>query len=124
MFPGGNPTARKLIETVFEPADVTWRALGTLPASGLALRKRYGLFNAQVRFSLSAQESKDPPGCRCGDVITGRCAPGECKLFARACTPVYPVGPCMVSSEGTCQAWFKYRRRIVAQAPRIAEVYP
>ncbi|NNF37252.1 MAG: hydrogenase formation protein HypD, partial [Gemmatimonadetes bacterium] len=56
------------------------------------------------------------PGCRCGDVITGRCLPPECPLFGRVCTPVYPVGPCMVSSEGSCQAHFRYRGRTAEAA--------
>jgi len=107
----GNRLAMKLIEQVFEPCDVTWRALGLLPQSGLKLRSRYALFDARVRFQLQSIEALEPPGCRCGEVITGRCAPGDCKLFGKVCTPVYPVGPCMVSSEGTCQAWFKYHRQ-------------
>lgn len=106
----GNRMAMKLMEQVFETVDVPWRALGVLPRSGLALRQRYALFDARVRYALQSMESPEPKGCRCGEVITGRCAPADCRLFAKVCTPIYPVGPCMVSSEGTCQAWFKYRR--------------
>ena len=106
----GNPVAAMLIEQVFEPATVRWRALGELPASGLKLRPDYACFDARLRFDLVSQETPEPKGCRCGDVITGRCTPADCGLFGRVCTPIYPVGPCMVSSEGTCQAWFKYRR--------------
>lgn len=110
VSPRGNRVAQMMIDHVFQPADVVWRALGVLPQSGLVLRPRYALFDARVRFELRRMESPEPAGCRCGDVITGRCKPGDCKLFGSACTPVYPVGPCMVSSEGACQAWFKYHR--------------
>jgi len=106
----GNRVAAMLIEHVFETATVTWRALGALPASGLKLRQTYARFDARIRFELTPQESPEPKGCRCGEVITGRCTPAECALFGKTCTPIYPVGPCMVSSEGTCQAWFKYHR--------------
>jgi hydrogenase expression/formation protein HypD len=106
----GNRMAVKLMDQVFEPADVVWRALGVLPGSGLRLRSRYALFDARVRFELVSQESPEPLGCRCGEVVTGRCTPADCRLFGAVCTPIYPIGPCMVSSEGTCQAWFKYHR--------------
>lgn len=111
----GNAAARAMVERVFEPTDVAWRALGVLPGSGLRLRPRYALYDARVRFDLKAAEPPEPPGCRCGDVITGRCTPEQCRLFARVCTPVDPVGPCMVSSEGSCQAFFKYQRRAAAR---------
>ena len=106
----GNPAARRCMEAVFEPADTVWRAMGTLPASGLALRERYGRFDAVSRFDLTIGEDYDPPGCRCGQVIQGKAEPMECTLFGKECTPTNPVGPCMVSSEGTCAAWFKYGR--------------
>jgi hydrogenase expression/formation protein HypD len=106
----GNRMATNLMNQVFEPVDMCWRALGVLPSSGLALRSRYALFDARVRFGLKTLESPEPAGCRCGEVITGRCSPADCRLFGTVCTPIYPVGPCMVSSEGTCQAWFKYHR--------------
>src|SRR5581483_5186722 len=110
VTPQGNRMACKMVQQVFETADVPWRALGVLKQSGLKIRSRYALFDARVRFELQAMESPEPRGCRCGEVITGRCAPADCLLFGKACTPIYPVGPCMVSSEGTCQAWFKYHR--------------
>jgi hydrogenase expression/formation protein HypD len=110
VSPEGNRMAIKMMELVFEPADVTWRALGDLPGSGLKVRQRYALYDARLRFGLKGVESPEPKGCRCGEVITGRCAPADCKMFGTACTPVYPIGPCMVSSEGACQAWFKYHR--------------
>lgn len=106
----GNPLARALLDRVFETADATWRALGSLPASGLRLRERYARFDAWRRFDLTEGPDYDPPGCRCGEVIQGKLKPSDCALFGTGCTPLRPVGPCMVSSEGTCAAWFKYHR--------------
>jgi hydrogenase expression/formation protein HypD len=106
----GNGTALGLLNEIFEPVSQRWRGLAELPASGLGLREKYSKFDAISRFSLPQIEDVEPKGCRCGDVITGRCSPADCKLFAVACTPVRPLGPCMVSSEGTCSAWFKYGR--------------
>jgi len=114
----GNLAAQGLIDQVFEPADWAWRGLGKLPGSGLAVRARYARYDARHRFALPEPISKEPPGCRCGDVITGRATPPECKLFGVACTPARALGPCMVSSEGSCQAWFKYHRpKISRKAP-------
>jgi len=107
----GNVRAQEALSRVFETADVQWRGVGVIPGSGLVLRKEYARFDAARRFGLKAVDVPEPPGCRCGEVITGLCTPAECALFGHACTPVNPVGPCMVSSEGTCQAWFKYKRR-------------
>ncbi len=106
----GNRRAQALIDKVFVPGDSAWRALGLMPASGLDLRRQYADLNAFERFEITLGEDHDPPGCRCGEVISGKCEPPDCRLFGKVCTPIYPVGPCMVSSEGTCQAWFKYRR--------------
>ncbi len=107
---GGNPAALELLDRVFEPADSIWRALGTIPASGLELRPEYRRFDAFSRFGLTLPEERDISGCRCGEVITGKAEPAECGLFGKSCTPVEPVGPCMVSSEGACRAWYRYRR--------------
>jgi len=114
--PEGNRVAQRLLDQVFYVADTPWRMLGVLPDSGLELRSEYRRFNALERFGCEYGEDKEPPGCRCGEVITGRIEPVECPLFANACTPVNPIGPCMVSSEGTCRAWFKYRRHEMARA--------
>lgn len=108
--PEGNPTAAALIEEVFEPADSFWRGIGNLPLTGLKLRDRYMRFEAAVSFPVNTIDSKEPPGCRCGDVLKGILKPFECRLFAGACTPENPVGPCMVSSEGSCAAYYKYER--------------
>jgi len=106
----GNRTALGLLEEVFQPVEATWRSIGAIPASGLALRERYAAYDATKRFDLPAVESYEPAGCRCGDVICGRCEPADCALFGNSCTPASPVGPCMVSSEGACAAAYKYGR--------------
>lgn len=106
----GNAIAKAMVEKVFEPGDSAWRALGVMEKSGLDLREEYVAFDAFRKFDLVLGEDHEPAGCRCGEVITGRCDPTDCRLFGAVCTPIYPIGPCMVSSEGSCQAWFKYRR--------------
>jgi len=101
----GNAAARTLLSEVFEPCDGVWRALGRVPGSGLSLRGEWAHFDAARRFELPEfPDAGDPPGCRCGDVITGRCDPRGCPLFGASCTPRDPVGPCMISSEGACAA--------------------
>ncbi len=108
--PEGNRVAQAIIAKVFEPAPAKWRALGEIAGSGLRVRDAYAQFDAVRRFGLVAGDAPEPAGCRCGEVITGRCTPADCGLFGRKCTPLAPVGPCMVSSEGSCAAWFKYGR--------------
>jgi hydrogenase expression/formation protein HypD len=116
----GNRHAQALIDRVFVPGDSAWRALGVMADSGLDLRPEFAAYDAFERFDLTLGEDHDPPGCRCGEVICGKCHPTDCRLFGTVCTPIYPVGPCMVSSEGTCQAWFKYRRHEIRE-PAPAE---
>ncbi len=108
--PHGNATALQLLDRLFEPTAMRWRGLGAIPDSGLVLREAYAAYDASRRFALSAPDDAEPAGCLCGDVITGRALPSDCRLFGTACTPIRPIGPCMVSGEGTCQAWFKYNR--------------
>ena len=105
----GNPVARQLCARVFEPADATGRGLGALPASGLRIRDDFAAFDAARRFPVDIEPTREPRGCRCGDILRGVMAPSACPLFGRACTPEHPVGPCMVSSEGSCAAYFRYR---------------
>lgn len=105
----GNPTARRWLENVFVPAPAVWRAMGTIPDSGLELIEPYRHFDAQQRFEITIGPDYDAPGCRCGDVIQGKVQPDECPHFGAGCTPAAPIGPCMVSSEGTCAAWYRYR---------------
>ncbi|MHC4202547.1 MAG: hydrogenase formation protein HypD [Planctomycetota bacterium] len=107
----GNPAARAVMYDVFEPVDAEWRGLGIIPESGLALKGRFSAMDAGKKFEVEVPASREPEGCRCGEVLAGTISPAECGLFARACTPETPVGPCMVSSEGTCAAHFKYGRR-------------
>lgn len=107
---GGNRRAQALMERLLRPVDAIWRGLGPVPASGLGLRPAFAAYDAEVRHGLRVGPGRDAPGCRCGDVICGRLTPPECPLFGRRCTPASPVGPCMVSSEGSCAAWYKYGR--------------
>lgn len=105
----GNPAARALVEQVFEPCDATWRGLGAIPASGLRIRPAFADFDAGKRFDIHPEPTVEPAGCRCGDVLRGRISPAQCPLFDRVCTPEHPIGPCMVSTEGSCAARFRYR---------------
>jgi hydrogenase expression/formation protein HypD len=106
----GNPVAMAFLDRVFEPVDVEWRALGVIPGSGLGFKEEWARFDAARRFSVVFGEDYDPPGCLCGEVIQGKAMPASCPHFAKGCTPMRPIGPCMVSSEGTCAAWHKYGR--------------
>lgn len=106
---GGNPIARQMVERVFEPCDATWRGLGPIPSSGLRIRPSFELFDAAARFDAPVEPTVEPRGCCCGDVLRGHISPPECPLFGKACTPVDPVGPCMVSSEGSCAAYHRFR---------------
>lgn len=110
VTPGGNRAAVALVERVFVPAATAWRAMGVLPDSGLALREEFRHYDAVARFGVPIGPDVAPRGCRCGDVIQGRVNPPACPLFGGACTPIRPVGPCMVSSEGSCAAWYRYGR--------------
>lgn len=104
----GNPTARDLLYEVFEPADAQWRGLGVIPGSGLAFRESYRRFDAREHLPVDVPPAKDDPRCLCAAILTGSRTPDGCGLFGRECTPEDPVGPCMVSSEGTCAAYYKY----------------
>jgi hydrogenase expression/formation protein HypD len=109
--PGGNPEARALMAEVFEPFDAAWRGLGTIPASGLRFRKTYQRLDALGRFGLDAAGTgRDLPGCRCGEVLRGLLRPEDCRLFGKKCLPDSPLGPCMVSYEGSCLIHYKFGR--------------
>jgi hydrogenase expression/formation protein HypD len=108
--PEGNPKALETLHRVFEPCDAEWRGLGWIPGSGLRLREEFREFDAEHRFPLEVEPPRQQAGCRCGDVLKGTVEPEACPLFAKVCTPETPVGPCMVSSEGTCAAVFRYGR--------------
>ena len=104
----GNPTAQAAIAEVFEPCTATWRGLGEIEGSGYRIRDEFAQFDAVKRFDPDVEPTQDPKGCRCGDVLRGVMAPNECPLFRAVCTPENPVGPCMVSSEGSCAAYYRY----------------
>ena len=107
--PEGNPKALEMIRKVFEPRDDWWRGLGILKSSGLGLREEYSDMDAEKTIPVEVEKTREDKGCRCGDVLKGLATPGECKLFDRVCTPLNPVGACMVSNEGACHAWYRYR---------------
>jgi hydrogenase expression/formation protein HypD len=104
----GNRRAQQVMAEVFEPADACWRGIGLIPASGLRIREAYAAHDAGRRFALKTEAAAPPRGCACGEILTGRKTPPECALYKRRCTPMDPVGPCMVSSEGTCAAYYRY----------------
>jgi len=106
----GNSTAVKSIYEVFDKSDSLWRGLGNIPGSGLKLKEKYQLFDAKKHFPVKEINSREPAGCKCGDVLKGIKIPTECRLFSKICRPENPVGPCMVSSEGSCAAYYKYER--------------
>ncbi|WP_236006249.1 hydrogenase formation protein HypD [Paradesulfitobacterium ferrireducens] len=107
----GNRKAWGLVERFFTGDTVKWRGLGEIPESGLVLRPPYARFDASKRFPLTLPASHTPKGCLCGNVLKGKNLPFDCRHFAVSCTPVHPVGPCMVSGEGTCSTYYKYERR-------------
>ncbi|MBM4027090.1 MAG: hydrogenase formation protein HypD [Planctomycetes bacterium] len=107
----GNAAAQRIVTECFEPVDGYWRGVGKIEKSTLGLREKYSHFDAFKRFGLEDGPGPEIPGCRCGEVLCGLSEPLQCPLFGTRCTPQKPVGPCMVSSEGTCAAWFKYGRR-------------
>jgi hydrogenase expression/formation protein HypD len=104
----GNGAALEMMEQVFEAGCASWRGLGEIPASGLKIREEYGGHDARRLFDVDVPESVPPEGCHCGEVIRGVLAPDGCPLFRSVCTPAHPVGPCMVSSEGSCAAYYLY----------------
>jgi hydrogenase expression/formation protein HypD len=115
--PEGNLAAQKILGEVFEPVDTIWRGLGPIPGSGLAIRKEFEAFDAEKAFTVDVSYSREPAGCACGEILRGVKSPADCRLFAGACTPEHPVGPCMVSTEGTCSAHYAYGRRRLKPAP-------
>ena len=106
----GNPKAQAILERVFIPCDTVWRGLGILPGSGLCIRPELSMFDAEKVLNLPMAAGSENPACLCGEVLKGKLAPFDCPLFAGVCTPEEPVGACMVSSEGTCAAAYKYGR--------------
>ncbi len=108
--PDGNVKARELLDEVFELRDDWWRGLGILKASGLGIRDKYVAFDAERMLQVEVEPTREDKGCICGEILKGLKNPRQCKLFAKACIPENPAGPCMVSNEGACQAYYRYNR--------------
>lgn len=106
--PEGNPVAQHVMLQIFEVADAEWRGFGLIPQSGLSLRPEWRHRDALHRFVLEVPPARENPGCRCGDVLRGVIEPLDCPLYGKACTPRRPIGPCMVSAEGACAAYYLY----------------
>ena len=104
----GNPKALKILDQVFRTVDADWRGIGTIPGSGLAIRDAYAAVDAVRAFGIQPKPAVDPKGCACGEILCGMKIPPECPLYKTVCNPMAPVGPCMVSSEGTCAAYYRY----------------
>jgi hydrogenase expression/formation protein HypD len=113
--PEGNPAAVEVMNDVFNPVDVKWRGFPSIPLSGLELSEEYQEYDARRKYEddlaeLKGKEFKEPKGCRCGEVLRGLIRSEECPLFVKVCTPANPIGPCMVSAEGSCNILFKYAK--------------
>jgi hydrogenase expression/formation protein HypD len=113
---GGNPHAQALVERFFLPVDGCWRGLGAIPLSALGLRPEWAHRDAS-RIEVDVPAAREVRGCRCGEVLKGTIDPPECPLFDRTCTPERPLGACMVSSEGTCAAWYRHERLAAGARP-------
>ena len=110
----GNVKAQRLVAEVFElRKEFEWRGLGNIPYSALKINSRYRDYDAEERFKVKLPDPREHPACICGKVIRGVAIPTDCKLFGKVCTPSNPLGSCMVSSEGACAAYFKYRKDLV-----------
>lgn len=110
VTPDGNKLAQALMQELLEPCDPYWRGVGVIPGSGLKLRNEYAPYDAERKFSVTVKQGREHKGCLCGNVIKGSHKPDQCAFFGKDCTPDSPIGPCMVSSEGTCAAYYKYLR--------------
>lgn len=106
--PEGNPKARAMLAQMFAPCDVAWRGVGVIPGSGLAIREEYCRFDALKMMPVEVEPTREHPGCSCGEILKGKMQPSDCALFGKLCTPENPVGACMVSSEGSCAAAYRY----------------
>lgn len=104
----GSLEAQRLMDELMEPCDSEWRGLGVIADSGLKLRQEWQAYDARKKYQMPKMEGKSNPACRCGDVLQGKCKPWDCKVFGKGCTPLHPIGACMVSNEGACSAYFQY----------------
>jgi hydrogenase expression/formation protein HypD len=105
----GNPQALRLMDQVFEIGDADWRGIGMVPASGLRINRNFRQFDAATIFDIKIYPADEPSGCQCGSILRGVSTPIDCGLFGSTCTPEHPIGPCMVSAEGACAAYYQYR---------------
>ena len=108
VTPEGNLQAQHIMLQVFEPCPAKWRGIGMVPDSGLKLRPEFAIYDAEVAFDIKPEPTVEPKGCICGEILRGVKTPADCRLFRKVCTPENPVGPCMVSSEGNCSAYYLY----------------
>ena len=115
VSPSGNPAALALLEKFFTPVDVEWRGLGIIPRSGLELRAQFKHRDASL-LEVSLPPLREPKGCRCGEILRGTILPPDCPLFGKGCDPERAIGACMVSSEGTCAAWYRHERLALCSA--------
>jgi len=102
-----------MMEQVFQVGPAEWRGFGVIPQSGLLLQEAFAHRDAAQRFPVAIEPVKEPAGCRCGEVLRGVIEPPDCPLFRRICSPRNPVGPCMVSAEGACAAYFRYAEEVI-----------
>ncbi|MBN2564778.1 MAG: hydrogenase formation protein HypD, partial [Candidatus Eisenbacteria bacterium] len=110
VTPAGNAAAQRILSDVLAPCDAEWREIGVIPESGLEFNERYAAFDARLRFDIDVPPAATVSGCICGEIMLGRKLPTDCALFGGRCIPRDPVGPCMVSTEGSCAAFYKYER--------------
>ena len=106
--PEGNPVSMAITNKVYEPCDTGWRGMGVVPLSGLKMRDEYARFDIEQVLPVEVETITKKTACRCGEVLRGIVTPKECPLFGKACVPTHAIGPCMVSVEGVCAAWYKY----------------
>jgi len=118
VSPEGNRKALEMLHTVFDVCESRWRGIGSIPGSGLTVSRDFERYDASKKFDIDVPASIEPKGCVCGSVLLGLKMPFDCALFGSACTPLTPVGPCMVSSEGSCAAYYKYGGNIGAGLKR------
>ena len=104
----GNTKAKQIMNQIFEVCNAFWRGIGEIPSSGMGLRKEYQRFDAAIKFGMDMPDVPEPKGCACGEILLGLKTPEDCALYKKKCTPMNPVGPCMVSSEGSCAAFYRY----------------
>jgi len=104
----GNLSAKKILAQVYEVADVSWRGMGKISASGLKMRNEFSDFDIERVEPIEIERVEKKTACRCGEVLRGVINPTACPLFGKTCQPLHAIGPCMVSVEGVCAAWFKY----------------